>query len=143
MNKELVQGDLIANAPPAKTWDDNLTEGFAAGYANHKLIMQEAKAKKDAINSKVAGYIDALDTNVDVTDLTPTQQNSITNYLVKQRSEYADAASRIAKIEDPTSPQYMELRTKINGISQSFQNLATQVKSYKEDKASYLKDFDN
>ena len=143
MNKELVQGNLIANAPPAKTWDDNLTEGFAAGYANHKLIMQEAKAKKDAINSKVAGYIDALDTNVDVTDLTPTQQNSITNYLVKQRSEYADAASRIAKIEDPTSPQYMELRTKINGISQSFQNLATQVKSYKEDKASYLKDFDN
>lgn len=143
MNKELVQGDLIANAPPAKTWDDNLTEGFAAGYVNHKLIMKEAQAKKDAINAKVAGYIDALDTNIDVTDLTPSQQNSITNYLVKQRSEYADAASRIAKIEDPTSPMYMELRTKINGISQSFQNLATQVKSYKEDKASYLKDFDN
>jgi hypothetical protein len=143
MNKELVKGDLIANAPPEKTWDDNLNEGFAAGYANYKLIMKEAKAKKDAINAKVAGYIDALDTNVDVTDLTPTQQNSITNYLVKQRSEYADAASRIAKIEDPTSPQYMELRAKINGISQSFQNLATQVKSYKEDKASYLKDFDN
>lgn len=143
MNKELVQGDLIANAPPAKTWDDNLTEGFAAGYANHKLIMKEAQAKKDAINSKVAGYIDDLDTNVDVTELTPAQQNSITNYLVEQRAEYARAASRIAKIEDPSSPQYMRLRTKINGISQSFQNLANQVKSYKEDKASYLKDFDN
>mgnify|MGYP006247365013 CR=1 FL=1 len=109
MNKELVQGDLIANAPPEKTGVDNLNEGFKAGYANYKLIMAEAKAKKDAINTKVAGYIDALDTNVDVTDLTPTQQNSVTNYLVKQRSEYADAASRIAKIEDPSSPQYMEL----------------------------------
>ncbi len=143
MNKQLVQGSALVSAPPAKTWDESLQEGFAEGFANTKLLMQQAQAKKNAINAKTAGYIDALDTNVDITELTSTQQQAITNYLVEQRSEYADAASQLAKIEDPTDPQYMELRTKINGISQSFKNLATQVGSYKQDKASYLKDFDN
>lgn len=143
MNKQLVQGSALVSAPPAKTWDESLQEGFAEGFVNTKLLMQQAQAKKNAINAKTAGYIDALDTNVDITELTSTQQQAITNYLVEQRSEYADAASQLAKIEDPTDPQYMELRTKINGISQSFKNLATQVGSYKQDKASYLKDFDN
>ena len=143
MNKQLVQGSALVSAPPAKTWDESLQEGFAEGFANTKLIMQQAKAKKNAINTKVASYIDALDTNVDITELTPSQQQSITNFLVKQRSEYANAASQLARIEDPTNPQYMELSSKINGISQSFKNLANQMNSYKEDKAGYLKDFDN
>jgi len=143
MNVNLVKGDKLANAGPEKSWDDNFMAGFAAEYANNKAIMLQAKAERSAINAKVAGYIDQLDTNVDITELTPTQQNAVTNYLVKQRGEYANAASQIARIEDPSSPLYMELRTKMNGISQSFQNLATQVNSYKEDKASYLKDFDN
>lgn len=143
MNKQLVRGSALVSAPPAQTWDESLQEGFAEGFANTKLLMQQAQAEKNAINAKTAGYIDALDTNVDITELTSTQQQAITNYLVDQRSEYADAASQIARIEDPTDPQYMELRSKINGISQSFKNLATQVNSYKDDKASYLKDFDN
>ena len=143
MNKQLVQGSALVSAPPAQTWDESLQEGFAEGFANTKLLMQQAQAEKNAINARTASYIDALDTNVDITELTSTQQQAITNYLVDQRSEYADAASQIARIEDPTDPRYMELRAKINGISQSFKNLATQVSSYKEDKASYLKDFDN
>lgn len=71
MNKQLVQGSALVSAPPAKTWDESLQEGFAEGFANTKLIMQQAKAKKNAINTKVASYIDALDTNVDITELTP------------------------------------------------------------------------
>ena len=37
----------------------------------------------------------------------------------------------------------MELREKMNGVQNSFTNLARQVNGYKEDKIAYLKDFDD
>ena len=143
MNRNLVAGNNLVNAAPEKRWDDNLVEGMGSAIAGAYQSINIAKKKKAAINQRVAGYIDALDTNVDVTELTSDQQQAVTNYLVKQRNEYASAASQIAKIEDPSNPRYMELRNKINGIQMSFKNLAGQVNSYKTDKASYLKDFDN
>ncbi len=143
MNKNLVKGALALGTPTQPTWNDSLAAGYMEGNKISKIAQQYARVKKDAINQKVAGYIDSLDTNVDVTELTEDQQKAVTTYLVDQRNEYAVAASQIAKIEDPSSPMYSELRDKINGIQMSFKNLAGQVNSYKKDKASYLKDFDN
>ena len=143
MNRNLVKGATVLSTPTQPTWDDSFMADFNKGQEGFKIAQQYAKGQKDAINQKVAGYIDSLDTNVDVTELTDTQQKAVTNYLVKQRNEYAAAASQIAKIEDPSSPMYSELRDKINGIQMSFKNLAGQVNSYKKDKASYLQDFDN
>ena len=143
MNRNLVKGATALSTPTQPTWDDSFMADFNKGQEGFKISQQYAKGQRDAINQKVAGYIDSLDTNVDVTELTGDQQKAVTNYLVKQRNEYAVAASQIAKIEDPSSPMYSELRDKINGIQMSFKNLAGQVNSYKKDKASYLKDFDN
>ena len=143
MNINLVKGAKALSTPTQPTWDESFSAGLEKGYKGFQEAQQYAKSERNAINQKVAGYIDALDTNVDITELTGTQQKAITNYLVKQRNEYADAASRIAKIDDPSSPMYSELRDKINGIQMSFKSLAGQVNSYKKDKASYLKDFDN
>tara|TARA_B110000090_G_scaffold27465_1_gene28352 strand:+ start:3781 stop:5187 length:1407 start_codon:yes stop_codon:yes gene_type:complete len=143
MNINLVKGAKALSTPTQPTWDESFSAGLEQGNKVFQEAQQYAKSERNAINQKVAGYIDALDTNVDITELTGTQQKAITNYLVKQRNEYADAASRIAKIDDPSSPMYSELRDKINGIQMSFKSLAGQVNSYKKDKASYLKDFDN
>lgn len=143
MNKNLVKGHIALSTPTQPTWDNSFSAGFDKVNKGFQEAQQYAKSERKAINQKVAGYIDALDTNVDITELTETQQNAVTNYLVKQRNEYANAANMIAKIEDPSNPMYSELRDKINGIQMSFKNLAGQVNSYKKDKASYLKDFDN
>lgn len=143
MNRNLVKGAEALSTPTQPAWNDSLVAGYMEGDKISKIAQQYARVKKDAINQKVAGYIDSLDTNVDVTELTEDQQKAVTTYLVDQRNEYAVAASQIAKIEDPSSPMYSELRDKINGIQMSFKNLAGQVNSYKKDKASYLKDFDN
>mgnify|MGYP003675031820 FL=1 len=143
MNRDLVKGAIALSTPTQPTWNESLVAGMEKGQEALEISRNNDKIERKAINQKVAGYIDALDTNVDITELTGTQQKAVTNYLVKQRNEYANAASMIAKIEDPSSPMYSELRDKINGIQMSFKNLAGQVNSYKKDKASYLKDFDN
>ena len=143
MNRDLVKGAIALSTPTQPTWNESLVAGMEKGQEALEISRNNDKIERKAINQKVSGYIDALDTNVDITELTGTQQKAVTNYLVKQRNEYANAASMIAKIEDPSSPMYSELRDKINGIQMSFKNLAGQVNSYKKDKASYLKDFDN
>ena len=148
MQAMLIAGDREANSQLAipnrrPTWDESLLTGFAGALYQQKAAMDAAKQEKSIINNRVAKYIDALDTNVDISALTEVQQKSITDFLVNNRNEYAEAASRIARIEDPSSEEYLNLRDKMNGISLSFQNLAAGVKSYKDDKASYLKDFDN
>jgi hypothetical protein len=148
MQAMLIAGDREANSQLAMpkrrpTWDESFLTGFAGALAQRKAAMDAAKQEKSIINNRVAKYIDALDTNVDISALTEVQQKSITDFLVNNRNEYAEAASRIARIEDPSSEEYLNLRDKMNGISLSFQNLAAGVKSYKDDKASYLKDFDN
>lgn len=144
----LIAGDREANSQLAMrerrpTWDESLLGGLTGALASAKAAMDYEKQQKSIINNRVAKYIDALDTNVDISALTPNQQKSITDFLVNGRNEYASLASRIARVEDPSSQEYLDMRDRMNGISLSFQNLATGVKSYKDDKALYLKEFDN
>ena len=75
--------------------------------------------------------------------MTDGQQKAVTNYLVEERNKYAESARQIAKIEDTASEEYLNLRDQMNGIQRSFGNLANQLNGYKEDKISYLKDFDD
>lgn len=143
MQATLIAGESLINKAAQPTWDVAFQESFGKGMQAAKAAMAINKAKKDAINNEVAGYINSLNSNVDVSELSGSQQQAITNFLVDNRNEYADAASRIARIDDPSSREYVELRDKMNGIQMAFTNLATQVDSYKEDKISYLKDFES
>ena len=140
-DKNLIQGAINLGESKRQTWGAALQKGLAEGFAIEAAALQIRKAKKAQINQKVAGYIDSLNSNVDLTSLTEEQQASVTNYLQKEKMVYADAANRIAKLE-PDNPQYMELRDQMNGIQMSFSNLASSLKQYKEDKKSYLEDFD-
>ena len=110
---------------------------IAASRRNQK------EAEKKAINSRTASYIDRLNSNVDLTKLSDTQQQGVTSFLSKKKNEYAQLASEISRIEDPTSQRYLEIRDAMNGIQNSFSNLASGLKSYKEDRVNYLQDFDS
>lgn len=142
-DRNLIAGAALVGQSRRNDWAQAFQEGMDVSMKGLALQQARKRTAKQAINSKTASYINSLNSNVDLSELTSDQQNAVTNYLVKQRNVYADAASRIARIEDPASPEYMELRDVMNSVQMSFNNLSNQLKSYKEDKASYLKDFEN
>ena len=140
-DKSLIRGAALIGASKRSTWGEAMQKGLAQGFAAARIASQNRKAEKAAINSKVAGYIDSLNSNVDLTSLSASQQQAVANYLTEEKMRYADAATRIAKI-DPDNPEYMELRDEMNGVKMSFQNLANNLNQYKQDKQAYLEDFD-
>jgi hypothetical protein len=142
MNQQLIKGAALVGQSNRSTWaqafQQNLNASLAAGA---KQAMQR-KAAKARANAKTASYIDSLNSNVDTTSLTPSQQSAVSNYLAEQKMAYANAARRITKLE-PTHPAYMQLRDEMNGVQMNFTNLANSLNQYKQDKVNYLKDFDN
>lgn len=143
MNQQLVRGQALVNQSKVNNWQESFQEGLSDSLKAGAIIAANAKAEKNAINSKVANYINQLNSDIDLTELNESQTNAMKNYLVQNRNEYAQAASRIARIEDTSSPEYLELVDKMNSVQRSFGNLAKQLNAYKEDKISYLKDFDD
>ena len=143
INRQLIAAERANRASQGFVDQGNVIQQGMLESVN--LIRQDVArqtAKKNAANQKVASYINQLNSDVDLTSLTETQQQSINNFLVNGRNEYADIAVRLSKMDDPSSPQYMEDKNRLNSINRSFQNLSSQVKNYKNDKISYLKDFD-
>ena len=143
INRQLIAAERANRASQGFVDQGNVIQQGMLESVN--LIRQDVArqtAKKNAANQKVASYINQLNSDVDLTSLTEAQQQSVNNFLVNGRNEYADIAVRLSKTDDPSSQQYMEDKNRLNSISRSFQNLSSQVKNYKNDKISYLKDFD-
>ena len=142
MNINLVKGAAAVGESTITNWDQAAIKELERFSEAKAIRANQMAAKRNAINNKVASYVDALNSNVDASSLTETQQAEVTKFLTKRRSEYAAAASEVAGLE-PTNPRYLELRDVMNGVQNSFQNLAGSLKKYKEDKVNYLKDFDS
>jgi len=143
MDINLVKGAALLGESKRSTYLNAMQKSLQAGSQAAAIGRARREAEKQQINTKVGNYIDNLNSEVDLTQLTSTQQLAVTNFLVENKNVYANAASEIARIDDPSDPRYMELREKMNGVQNSFTNLARQVNGYKEDKVAYLKDFDD
>ena len=143
MNQGLVKGAALVGQSKISNWGEAMQKGLADGFQAAAINKSKQLAEKQKINTTVASYIDGLNSEIDLTQLTGEQQGAITNFLVENKNAYAKAASEIAKIDDATDPRYMDLRGQMNGIQNSFKNLAGQVNVFKEDKATYLDNFDN
>ena len=94
-------------------------------------------AKNKAIQSKVNGYMGNLKTDMDFTSFSPDETRTMRNFLMTQRSEYANAAKEAAKFDDTTSPEYMEYVDIMQGVNNSFKNMASQLGAYKKGKVEY------
>ncbi len=138
----LIKGAALVGVSKQSTWGDAFQKSLNSTLAVGAKQMAIRQAKKAAINNKVAGYIESLNSEFDVTQLDPTQQSAVTNYLVQQKRIYADTAMRVSSLE-PDHPMYMEGVSQLNDIRNSFTNLAAELNAYKEDKLNYVKDFDN
>ena len=142
MDINLVKGAALLGQSKRSTYADAMQRSLQSASQASAIVNARRQAEKQQINTKVGNYIDNLNSEVDLTQLTATQQLAVTNFLVENKNVYANAASEIARIDDPSDPRYMELREKMNGVQNSFTNLARQVNGYKEDKIAYLKDFE-
>ena len=139
-NRNLIQGAALVSTSDMPVDLQNVTNQL---IEQDRAAAVQAEAIKNKINSRTASYINRLNSNVDLAGLTPEQQRSITTFLVEKRNAYAEAASEIARIEDPSSDRYLELRDQMNTVQTSFGNLSKQLNAYKEDKVNYLKDFND
>lgn len=143
MDQGLVRGEALIGKSKQQNWAKSFQEGFEGVLQEAAVNRAKDLAEKKAINNRVGNYINQLNSDIDLTELMPSQNKAVKDYLVENRNKYASYASEIAKIEDPSDSRYLELVDKMNGIKRSFGNLAGQLKSYKEEKVSYLKDTDN
>lgn len=143
MNEALVKGAAyVGKSKNNMGWATALAGSIDSSMNNIAKASAEQKRVKAAIDGEVAGYINSL-SEPDLGSLSPEQNKAVTDYLVKQKSVYAQAATRLAGLS-PTddSAEYTKVRDEMNRVKSSFSNLSTQLKAWKEDKANYLKDFD-
>lgn len=143
----MAQGNLIQGA--AKAYAPTYTdagEAFGRGAASVGSGMTPTTAANlgsmKSTDAQVKGYINSLNTEMDLLSLSEAEQNSIKGYLFGQKQRFAQLATELTQI-DATSPNYLDLKNEMDGIKQSFLNLKSQTDSFKKRKVQYLEDLEN
>jgi len=133
-NNALIQGAALTS----KKFVDI---GGAVGKALSSLsVPTGSKSRADenkAIQARVNNYMGNMKTDMDFTSFSPEETATMRNFLLQQRSVYAEAAKMAAKFDDTTDPEYMNYVDQMQGVNNSFTNLASQLKSYKQGKLDY------
>ncbi len=117
-----------------------LMQAFDAPMQRLQQAAKERQAREQQRNNKVESYISALNSNIDVTALTETDQKAVNQYLMGVKDEYAQAASAIVNFKPGTS-EYMEQLDIMNGVKNSLGNLKGQLDGYQESKGNYMDSF--
>ena len=133
-NNALIQG-------AARTGKKFLDIGGAVGKAFSSMsVPTGSKSRIDenkAIQARVNNSMSKMKTDMDFTSFSPEETATMRNFLLQQRSVYAEAAKMAAKFDDTTDPEYMNYVDQMQGVNNSFTNLASQLKSYKQGKLDY------
>ena len=117
-----------------------LAQAFDAPMQHLEQAAKEREAREQQRNNKVESYLSALNSNIDVTALTETDQKTVNQYLMGVKDEYAEAASAIVNFK-PGTPEYMEQLDIMNGVKNGLSNLKGQLDGYQESKGNYMDSF--
>ena len=117
-----------------------LAQAFDAPMQRLQQAAKERQAREQQRNNKVESYLSALNSNIDVTALTETDQKTVNQYLMGVKDEYAEAASAIVNFK-PGTPEYMEQLDIMNGVKNGLSNLKGQLDGYQESKGNYMDSF--
>lgn len=136
-NNALIQGAALT----AKKFVD-VGEAVGKGFsmAQQSSNTPETVKKNDHYQNVVNEYMSKMKTGIDFSSFSNSETSAMRNFLMAERSKYAEAAKNISKIDDATSPEYMEYVDTMNSVNNSFTNLAEQLKAYKKGKVDYAKD---
>lgn len=137
-NNALIQGAQAVNRKfldVGKEVGTGLMIGGSIG-ATSALVPNTTKAN-EMVQAKVNNYMSKMKTDMDFTSFNPAETKSMRGFLLKERAKYAEAAKLAATYKDTTSPEYMAQVDIMQGVNNSFTNLASQLESYKKNKLSY------
>ena len=113
-----------------------VSQGFASSGSSNRQVTSRVDENK-AIQARVNNYMSKMKTDMDFTSFSPEETRTMRNFLLSQRSIYAEAAKNAAAFDDTTDPDYMLYVDQMQSVNNSFTNLASQLKSYKEGKLDY------
>ena len=126
--------------------DDSLEPGFKTirrkeGKGNNTWgAVPNTVRDNDKYQEVVNRHMNNMKTDMDLTEFSNSETASIRNFLLAERSKYADAAKKIATIDDRSSAEYLSLVDTMNGVNNSFVNLSKQLQAYKKNKIEYATD---
>ena len=137
-NNALIQGE--ANLRKTQGFVDygaKLKPEMAAYRETNLQAKKEKERKVEKIQAGININMGKMKTDMDLTGLAPDQQTAIKDFLLSERTKYADAASAISKIGDASDPQHAYYTNIMNSVNSSFTNLNKQLGSYKEGKVNF------
>jgi len=137
-NDALIQGE--ANLRKTQGFVDygaKLKPEMAAYRETNLQAKKENERKVEKIQAGININMGKMKTDMDLTGLAPDQQTAIKDFLLSERTKYADAASAISKIGDASDPQHAYYTNIMNSVNSSFTNLNKQLGSYKEGKVNF------
>ena len=136
-NNQLITGAGVA----AKKFVDAAAEigkGFSAATQSARGFNRpNTVTKNQQYQNRVNSLMGKMKTDMDFTSFSPEETAAMRTFLVNERQKYADAAKAVANMTDATSPEYMAQVDIMNGVNNSFTNLADQLKAYKKGKVEY------
>ena len=153
-NQQLIQGESFAATGGIKdggfldiagTVEAGLKEAdnyITSARDNRQRIIKEAQAKAKAVDNQIAGYVNKMKSNIDLTGVHPAQQKAIQSFLIDQKNQYVQAANEIAKYS-ASDPEYMHYADIMNSVNNSFVNAANTLKTYKASQTEFIDDFQN
>lgn len=105
-------------------------------------MTEEQLLSKD--RQKVAQFLSLADSGTVQAGLTPKQKQQQTEYIMRQRDIYANAAFRAQdKLIPKTSPAYLQNIQEMNQVKSNLENLAVQQKAIGDNQQQYLEDVEN
>lgn len=153
-NQQLIAGELFAATGGLKDGGfldvggivgaelEKANKGIQAGRERARRLIKEQETKAKAVDKQIAGYVNKMKSNVDLTGVSPEQQKAIQSYLVDQKNEYVKAANEIVNYS-ASDPEYMHYADIMNSVNNSFVNLSNTLKTYKANQAEFVDDFQN
>jgi len=136
-NNQLITGAGVV----AKKFVDAAAEigkGFSAATQSARGFNRpNTVTKNQQYQNRVNSLMGKMKTDMDFTSFSPEETAAMRTFLVNERQKYADAAKAVANMTDATSPEYMAQVDIMNGVNNSFTNLADQLKAYKKGKVEY------
>ena len=137
-NNQLIQGASKVNKEFLDV-AEAVGQGFAMSQGNTggQRYVNPRVAENKAIQNRVNKYMDRMKTDQDFTGFSKAETSSMRSFLMEKRMEYAAAAKIAASSQDNTSDEYLEAVDIMQGVNNSFTNLASSLESYKKGKLDY------
>lgn len=136
------QGGFIDIADTMSKPLQQASEGIEQVNRERQVKLQKEEAKAKAIDAKIGGYIGKMKSDIDLVGISAEQQASIRNFLLSEKAKYVEAANAIVNYS-ASDPEYLQLTEVMNGVNNSFANLANNIKVYKENQINFVDDFKN